>query len=290
VKDAPAAPRALLLEELRRPGPLVTVELRPPPSDLQGADGMSAWIDLHHALRRLAEAERFVFLTDNAVGAAEEESLVHVGSNVEEEVDRRRIVPMLTCKHTLDYCLLFASRAVSQGFDAMTVLGGDKDVGPPRCVPHAQDLRAMVRKRLPELALGGWVNPHKAPETQLGYLSALESHADFGLTQIVSHHAPEQVEALLEARERLGVTQPLVFGVFYYRSANPRTLSMLGEFLPVPAAALTREFEAGDDAEEICARTIRRLRALGADKVYVSNLGNGGAHRRLARILERVER
>ena len=285
---APATPKALLLEELRRPGPLVTVELRPPASDLEGADGMSAWIDLHHALRRLAEAERFVFLTDNAVGAAEEESLVHVGSNVEEEVDLRRIVPMLTCKHSLEYCLLFASRAVSQGFDAMTVLGGDKDVGPPRCVPHAQDLRALVRERLPQLALGGWVNPYKDAETQLGYLSAPESHANFGLTQVVSHHEPSEVEAMLEARERMEVTQPLVFGVFYYRSANPRTLSMLSDFLPVPAAALTREFEAGDEAEQICARTIRRLRELGADKVYVSNLGNRGAHRTLARILGRV--
>ncbi len=281
-------PDALLLEELRRPGPLVTVELRPPSSRLDGVDGMNAWIDLHHSLRRLAATDRFVFLTDNAVGAAEEESLAHVGSNVGDDVDLRRIVPILTCKHALEYCLLFADRAAARGFDAMTVLGGDKDVGPPRCVPHAQDLRALLRERVPGTALGGWVNPHRDPEQQLRWLTAPDSHADYALTQIVSHHSVDRVEALFEARARMGVAHPLVFGVFFYRSANEGTLSTLDEFFPVPAAEITAEFEEGADAEEICARSIRALREAGADKVYVSNLGNRGAHRRLQGILERV--
>jgi hypothetical protein len=56
----------------------------------------------------------------------------------------------------------------------------------------------------------------------------------------------------------------------------------------VPAAELTREFDSGASAVEICARTIRELRAVGAEKIYVSNLGNQGAGRRLARILEHV--
>ena len=30
---------------------------------------------------------------------------------------------------------------------------------------------------------------------------------------------------------------PGIFGVFYYRSANPKTLEMLKQFLPVPAEA-----------------------------------------------------
>ena len=36
-----------------------------------------------------------------------------------------------------------------------------------------------------------------------------------------------------------------MFGVFYYRSANPRTLDALKGFLPVPVEGLTREFAAG---------------------------------------------
>lgn len=278
---------SLLMEHLRRPGPLVTVELRPPPSDLGPAGGMEAWIDLHHSLRRLTGDDLFVFLTDNAVGDREEENLAHVGGNVGDEVDLRRIVPILTCKHSLDYCLLFADRAASQGFDAMTVLGGDRDVGPPRCVDHANELRGMIRDRVPGISLGGWANPHKSARQQLGFLEAPDAYADFALTQIVSHHSLAAVEDLLEGHARSGLDTPLVFGVFFYRSANPRTLDTLNRFFPVPAEALTRDFESSD-AEAICARTIRELRAVGAEKIYVSNLSNRGAGRRLRRILHEV--
>ncbi len=249
---------------------------------------MSAWIDLHHTLGRLTRDELFVFLTDNAVGAAEEENLAHVGANVGDSVDLRRIVPILTCKHTLDYCETFAARAAASGFDALTVLGGDVSVGAPRCVPHGRDLREILRGRVPGLALGGWANPHRPPVEQVGFIGADDAFAEFALSQIVSHHSVDHVSRFLEAKEQSNVTVPVVFGVFFYRSANPRTLSTLSDFFPVPAAELTREFEEGASAEEICARTIRELRAVGADKVYVSNLGSRGAGRRLARILEAV--
>lgn len=278
----------LLLEALRRPGPLVSVELRPPRADLETPQGMSAWIDLHHTLGRLAREELFVFLTDNAVGAAEEENLAHVGGNVGEDVDRRRIVPILTAKHSLEYCLLFASRAVSQGYDTLTVLGGDRSVGAARCVPRARELRGLIRARVPALSLGAWVNPLKDPEEQLGFVAGPEAHADFALGQIVSHHALGEVERFLRIRERLHAELPVVFGVFFYRSANPATLDTLGRFFPVPAGEVVRDFEAGLDAEDICARSIRELRRVGAEKVYVSNLGNRGAMARLRRILERV--
>lgn len=145
----------------------------------------------------------------------------------------------------------------------------------------------MIRDRVPAMALGGWANPHKSASEQLGYLTAPDAHADFALTQIVSHHDLGGVEALLEAHAAGAVDQPLVFGVFFYRSATASTLETLGRFFPVPAEALTREF-AEADAEEICARTIRELRRVGADKIYVSNLGNRGAGRRLRRILAKV--
>ncbi len=287
----PAAPLragALLLEHLARPGPLVSVELRPPRTGLDTEGGMSAWIDLHHTLGRLTRDGLFAFLTDNAVGSAEEENLAHVAANVGEGVDVRRIVPILTSKHALEYCLLFASRAWSQGLDALTVLGGDRSVGAARCVPHGRDLRERIRARIPALALGGWANPHKDAARQVEWVAGPDAVADFTLTQIVSHHALAGVEAFLEAMGRSAAPVPAIFGVFFYRSANPDTLAMLSRFLPVPAAELAREFERGDDAEEICARTIRELRRAGADKVYVSNLGSRGAGARLRRILERV--
>jgi hypothetical protein len=49
----------------------------------------------------------------------------------------------------------------------------------------------------------------------------------------------------------------------------------------VPAEEITREFERGDTAEEICARSIRALRDLGVKRVYVSNLGYGRAAARM---------
>lgn len=249
---------------------------------------MSAWIDLHHTLQRLTDDELFVFLTDNAVGAAEEENLAHVGGNVGGSVDLRRIVPVLTCKHTLAYCETFAVRAWSDGFDALTVLGGDTSVGPPRCVPHGRDLRRILRARVPGLALGGWANPHRNVAEQVGFLASADAYNEFGLAQIVSHHSLDAVARFLEAMERNAVTVPVVFGIFHYRSANPTTLAMLSQFFPVPAERLTDEFAGGASAEEICARSIRELRAIGADKVYVSNLGNRGAKRRLTRILEAI--
>ena len=284
----PAAGRhALLLQRLQQPGPLVAVELRPPRSDLEPEDGMGAWIDLHHSLGRLTSDDLVVFLTDNAVGGAEEENLAHVGANVGEDVDLRRIIPILTTKHSVNYCMMFASRAQSEGFDALTVLGGDKSVGVPRCVPHGRDLRELLRERLPDLVLGGWANPHRDAEEQVAFLTADDATTDFALTQVVSHHSLAGVERFLERMHEVGATVPTVFGVFFYRSANPRTLEALGGFFPVPAEEVTHEFESAS-AEEICARTIRVLRSVGAQKIYIRNLGNRGAGRRLKRIMDQV--
>ena len=60
--------------------------------------------------------------------------------------------------------------------------------------------------------------------------------------------------------------------MFYYRSANPRTLDALKGFLPVPVEGLTREFAAGATPEDVCARTIRTLMDVGARHFYISNL------------------
>jgi 5,10-methylenetetrahydrofolate reductase len=278
----------LLLDALARPGPLVTVELRPPRSNLDPVDGMSAWIDLHHTLGRMVKDELFVFLTDNAVGAAEEENLAHVGANVGEAIDLRRIVPILTCKHTLDYCETFAVRAASDGFEALTVLGGDASIPPPRCVPHGRDLREILAEKVPELSLGGWVNPHRDAQEQVRFLAAPDAHAAFALSQVVSHHSLHAVDRFHDARAARGIDTPVVFGVFFYRSANSRTLEILSRFFPVPVEEVVAEFERGDSAEEVCARSIRALRKIGADKIYVSNLGERRAGRRLRRILELV--
>ena len=146
----------------------------------------------------------------------------------------------------------------------------------------------MIRGRAPGVSLGGWVNPLKDPAEQIGFLTAPGANVDFALGQIVSHHSLPQVERFTKSLDRSGADIPVVFGVFFYRSANPRTLETLGRFFPVPAEGITRDFDADVEAEDICARTIRELRRVGAEKIYVSNLGNRGAGMTLRRILERV--
>ena len=289
MRGADRAGEAELLVRLRSPEDTVTVELRPPRSGLPYAESMDVWIDMYHALQRLARQDRFVFLTDNAVGAEEEESLSHLASNLARDVPPSRIVPFLTSKHTLEYCTMFAKRAASRGFEALTVLGGDATAGPPRCVPHAHELRAILRQQVPGLTLGGWANPHRDVAQQVEYIVRGDYEADFFLTQVVSHHSLDRVEAFLEEMDRRGVEQPAVFGVFFYRSANPRTLERVSRFLPVPAEQLTREFGAGDSAEAICARTILALRRAGARNIYLSNLGFRGVDRRHAGIMRALE-
>jgi hypothetical protein len=277
-----------VVRRLREDRPLVAVELRPPRSGMSYGASVDAWIDMYHSIRRLARQDTLIFLTDNAVGQAEEENLAHLTANLAGELAPARIVPFLTAKHSLDYVRLYAARASSHGFEALTVVGGDQSSGPPRCMAHAYQLRRWIRERVPSMDLGGWVNPLKDPVRQVDFLLAQDFEAEFYLTQIVSHHSIGQVERFLAEARRRGVPHPGVFGVFLYRSANPNTLRQLGSFLPVPAEEITREFAGGLSPEEICARSIRALRDVGVDKVYVSNLGFDRPDLRYRRILELV--
>jgi hypothetical protein len=194
-------------------------------------------------------------------------------TNLAGDVPPSKLVPFLTCKHTLDYCLMYANRAVSSGFPALTVLGGDRAVGPPRCVEFAYMLRQQLRNRHPAITLGGWANPHREAAEQVGYLESPTFTGEFFLTQIVSHHHVREVERFVRELRQRDIPLPGVFGVFLYRSANPRTLDRLRQFFPVPVDGVTKDFASGLTPEAICAKTILALRDVGVDKVYVSNLG-----------------
>jgi hypothetical protein len=194
------------------------------------------------------------------------------------------VVPFLTSKHTMEFCLGYAERAFQEGFPALVVLGGDHSVGPPRCVGHAWQLRQAIRRHVPTLTLGGWANPHADAAEQVAYLGDATFTGEFFLTQVVSHHDVASVDRLLEESDRRSLATPGVFGVFFYRSANPKTLTSLRQFLPVPVEALIAEFAAGATPEAVCARTIRTLRAAGVRHVYVSNLPVGRARETLAKI------
>jgi hypothetical protein len=281
-------PASTVLQRLRQERPLAAVELRPPRTGLSSAESMELWIDMYHSIQRLARHDTMIFLTDNAVGLSEEENLAHLTANLAGDVDPRLIVPFLTSKHSIEYCQMHASRAASHGFEARTVLGGDHTAGPPRCVPHARELRSLIRQRVPGLDLGGWANPHRPAEEQVNFLLDRRFQAEFYLTQIVSHHSIRAVERFVTEAQRRGVPYPGVFGVFLYRSASPVTLTKLADFFPVPAAELTREFASGMSPEEICARSVRMLREVGVEKVYLSNLGVQQVEARYRKIIELV--
>jgi 5,10-methylenetetrahydrofolate reductase len=276
------------LADVLRARSVFSVELRPPRAELDSNAGRDAWIDTYHAMRGFVRDGMFVFLTDSAVGEREEHNLRHLINNLGDDVPRDHVVPFLTTKHSLDYCLSYAERAWDAGFRSLVVLGGDRTVGPPRCVNHAWELRQLIRKHVPQLSLGGWANPHADAVKQVAYMADGEFHADYFLTQVVSHHDRPRIDAFLEEYARRGVALPGIFGVFYYRSPNPKTLQTLRQFLPVPAAELTGEFAAGASPEVICARTLDALKMAGVQHVYVSNLPIGRARSTLEKVQKAV--
>ncbi len=267
---------------------MIAAELRPPRAELETAASMDAWIDTYHAVRGLTRAGTFVFLTDSAVGMREEDNLRHLVINLGDDVPRSHVIPFLTCKHTSEFCLAYADRAHHHGFESLVVLGGDKHVGPARCVEHAWQLREMIRARAEGLSLGGWANPHGSAADQVGHLLDDHATAEFYLTQIVSHYSVPAVERFLAEAERRALKMPGMFGVFYYRSAKSQTLKTLSQFLPVPVDDLQAEFAGGGTPESVCARSIRELTAAGVRHFYVSNLPVGKAAITLQRILSLV--
>lgn len=282
--------RSPFLEALEGPGPLRAVELRPPGADLEPAASVEAWIDLERGLRRLLSDGRFVLFTDDAVGDREEESLRVITHGLGADIDLSQVVPFLTCKHSLEYCELFARRARARGLGGVTVTGGDRTVGPPRCLPRSRDLRFRLEAHSrPGLPLGAWVNPYRDAARQVELLLSHGHHADYWLTQVVSHHDMAPVDRFLAEADRQGLQTPGLFGIFHYRSARPSTLERLARFLPVPVEGLTREFESGATPAEVCARTLEALARRGIDKVYVSNLDVGAAARVLGQVEARVE-
>src|SRR5258705_5080955 len=167
-----------LLNALKSGGSVFAAELRPPRAELATREGMDAWIDTYHAVRRLPRQGTFVLRTDSAVGSQEEDNLRHLITNLGNDVPRERIVPFLTSKHPLDYCLSYADRAHQSGFPALVILGGDKTVGTPRAVEHAWQLRELLRGRDHTITLGGWANPNGDPERQVDFLAAPNFYAE----------------------------------------------------------------------------------------------------------------
>jgi hypothetical protein len=155
-------------------------------------------------------------------------------------------------------------------------------------VEFAWQLRKIIRERVPSVTLGGWANPLKDPSAQVDFLLQSEFNASFYLTQIVSHHAIREVERFVNEARRRGVAYPGVFGVFHYHSANPGTLDRLRRFFPVPVEGVTRDFAEGRNPDEITAHTIKALRDIGVNNVYLSNLGFKRPEERYRQVVDAI--
>jgi hypothetical protein len=267
---------------------LINVEMCPPRTDLPLEQSVEAWIDSNRLMRKTASLGRFVFMTDGAIGRREEPNLRHVTINLGPDADRSRIIPILTTKHSLEYCLEFAKRSYLLGFTSLVVLGGDQSDGTPRCVEHAYQLRRLIRESVPGITLGGWASPHGG-RRQVEFILDPEYSADFYMAQIVSHYHLPAIDEFLNEALRLVVKIPGIFGVFYYRSASSKTLDLLSQFFPVPSAELKRDFAAQIPPEDVCAHSIRALVQRGVKNIYISNLPMATATAKLARIESRVE-
>ena len=123
----------------------------------------------------------------------------------------------------------------------------------------------------------------------MGYLTDDNFTAEFYLTQVVSHLNVAPVARFVDEAWQRGLRhRPGLFGVFFYRSANPRTLEILSRFLPVPVNTLAAEFATGATPIDICARTIRAMLNVGVRHFYISNLPLLRASPTLTAILGRV--
>src|SRR5262245_41433753 len=201
-----------LLKSLRESKRLfLNVEMCPPRMDLPLEESVDAWIDSNRLMRKITSLGRYVFMTDGAIGRREEPNLRHVTINLGSEADRSRIVPILTTKHSLEYCLEFAQRAYGLGFRSLVVLGGDKSDETPRCVEHAYELRRLIRQSVPGLTLGGWASPHGG-RRQVEFMLHPEYSADFYLAQIVSHYQTKVVDEFINETESLCVQITGLFG------------------------------------------------------------------------------
>jgi len=278
----------MLAEALGGDAAVIAVELRPPRAELGSLEGMDAWIDSYHEIRRLARQRVPVFLTDSAVGTQEENNLRHLITNLGRELPLELVTPFLTSKHSLEFCLSYAEQASQQGFTSLVVLGGDISVGRPRCVEHAWDLRQAIRRREPRLSLGGWANPHASAVKQVDFLLDPRFCAEFYLTQVVSHLGLDPVKRFLDEVSRRQVPIPGMFNVFYYRSANATTLATLSRFMPVPVEGLVKEFASGATAVDVCAGTLRAMRALGVRHFCICNLPMHDAASTLAAIVDKA--
>ncbi len=212
-------------------------------------------------------------VTDSAVGAQEENNLRHLVTNLGPDVPRQSVVPFLTTKHSIDFCLGYADQVVQHGFPGARRARRRQTRGPrARGRARVAAAPAHSRRAIPSCrSAAGPTRPATRPVRWPSWARASSPPTSTSRRSCRIIASATSTGFLREA-DRQGVTAPGMFGVFYYRSAKTSTLQTLSQFLPVPVDELSAEFAAGATPVDVCARSIRELMALGVRHFYVSNL------------------
>ena len=210
-----------LLAALRSGASVFAAELRPPRAELAHAEGMDAWIDTYHAVRRLTRQGTFVFLTDSAVGARGGRQPAAPGHESRAATCRasgscrsspRSIRSSTACRtpsartraaFRRSWCSAATSRSARR--DRSSTRGSCA-----RCCASATARSRSAAGRI-RMAI---------PSGRSTFSPTPDFHAEFYLTQIVSHHTSRRSRGSCETADGAASTLPGLFGVFYYRSAN----------------------------------------------------------------------
>ena len=247
-----------LVRALRATVPSVlSVELRPPRAELDAAAGMDAWIDTYHAVSGLV-ARRDVRVPHRQRRRRARRTQPAASRHQPRHgraARSRRAVPDDEALAASSACRTPSARG-RKASGRWSCSAATRSVGPPRCV----DARVAAARGDPRARAG-------ALARRLGE-SARRSGDAGGLSRRRALHRRVLPDAGRLASRRRGrssafceeldaaaaSTLPGIFGVFYYRSANPKTLETLKQFLPVPVEGLTRGVRGGRDAGRRSAR------------------------------------
>ena len=250
------------VDALGRDSLVIAAELRPPRAELGPAAGMDAWIDTYHADPR-AGAPRPVRLSDRQrrrlagrgqPPASRHQSRADVGRSRAD-----RAVPHVEAHARV--LPAYAERARQHGFPALVVLGGDKAsarraASSMRGSCARPSARAAGRSR----SAAGPIRMRR-PTRQVGFLLDDHAHADFYLTQIVSHHDRARCRAFLgEGGSARASGCPASSACSTTAAPTRRTLNdARASSCRCRWTHCRAEFASGADAVDICARTVRAL-------------------------------
>jgi len=256
--------------------------------ELLGHEAWTAWIDTYHAVKRLTHEGTYVFLTDSAVGTPEEDNIgTWWPTSAGRAAQRVGAVPDVEAPARL-LPVVRRPRVASKQIPALVVLGGDRTIGPPRCVEHAWQLRSAIRSRQPEAAAGRLGrNPHADAGPPGGAAGRARVHRRVSfLTQIVSHHHAAGVERFVKELERREVRRARACSECSSTGApSRRQWRCSRSSCRSRVEALTREFAGGATLSMSGARTVRTLLDAGARHFYISNLPLERTSETLAQIL-----